>query len=82
MAILLNFIISKGDLLEMNPLPVVHHQSEKFDNLTDTVHSHTTWTLPAPSVSSGNEEATIQGENSSALIAHVTTTLRESKFQF
>ena len=32
MAILLNFIISKGDLMEMNPLPVVHHQSEKYDN--------------------------------------------------
>ena len=37
MGILLNFIIPKGHLLEMIPLPVIHRQSEKYEILTDTV---------------------------------------------
>ena len=38
MAILLNFIIPEGHLLEINPLPVVHRQSQNYDNLTRRVY--------------------------------------------
>ena len=37
MAILLNFIIPEGHLLKMIPLPLVRHQSQKYEILTDTV---------------------------------------------
>ena len=37
MAILLVFIISEGGLLEINSLPVVHRQSQKYDYFTDIV---------------------------------------------
>ena len=38
MAILLVFIISQGDLLESNPFPAEHRQSEKHDNFTYAVY--------------------------------------------
>ena len=52
MAILLNFIISKRDFMEMDPLLVVHRQSEKYENRTYRVHcSEDIWTV---SVKVGN----------------------------
>ena len=39
MAILLNFIISEGDLLDVNPLPMVNRQSGKYEICTGPVHS-------------------------------------------
>ena len=38
MAILLVFIISQGDLLEINPLPAVQRQSQKYENRIHRVY--------------------------------------------